>query len=284
MTIKIPFIHGSKGTTYLIKGKTYAVNHDDSRAGQVKKLLSEEKYDEAINLLTPREAVKTAIKGSRFVLAANDTLFDTKTNTTVHGYLVNKVIALAKEGLPITALLNFMERLELNPSYRIRERLYKWLEAAEMPLSVDGKFYAYKKVNANFTSCHDNTTKNDVGTTVLMERHLVDDNDNNPCSSGLHVCSRAYLPQFGTSGDNRIVLCLVDPADVVSIPTDYNDTKMRVCAYEVVEDVTGSFEEFDNKAKTASVVERIGLEDEAWRLYYDAYVEEDDGEDDDETC
>ncbi|EFW4639850.1 helix-turn-helix domain-containing protein, partial [Shigella flexneri] len=33
----------------------------------------------------------------------------------------------------------------------------------------------------------------------------------------------------------------VHPRDVVSIPIDYNDAKMRTCQYEVVEDVTEQF-------------------------------------------
>jgi len=35
-----------------------------------------------------------------------------------------------------------------------------------------------------------------------------------------------------------VVKVLVNPEDVVSIPTDYNDAKMRTCKYVVIEEVT----------------------------------------------
>ena len=69
---------------------------------------------------------------------------------------------------------------------------------------------------------------------VSMPRQAVDDNPNNTCSHGLHVCSYEYLKNF--TGE-RLVVCKVNPRDVVSIPTDYNHTKMRVCRYEVIQEI-----------------------------------------------
>jgi hypothetical protein len=67
-----------------------------------------------------------------------------------------------------------------------------------------------------------------------MERNMVDDNRNNTCSSGLHFCSHSYLASF--SGE-RTVIVKIDPADVVSIPSDYNDAKGRTCRYTVIGEV-----------------------------------------------
>ena len=66
-----------------------------------------------------------------------------------------------------------------------------------------------------------------------MERNKVDDNQNNTCSSGLHFCSKEYLSHFGGS-DSRTMIVKINPADVVSIPTDYNNSKGRACKYVVV--------------------------------------------------
>ena len=54
------------------------------------------------------------------------------------------------------------------------------------------------------------------------------------CSYGLHFCSEGYLRHFG--GD-RVVILKINPRDVVSIPTDYNNTKGRCCRYEVIGEV-----------------------------------------------
>lgn len=74
---------------------------------------------------------------------------------------------------------------------------------------------------------------NAPGNIVEMERNTVDDNMNNTCSTGLHFCSKEYLSHFGSS-DSRTVILKINPADVVSIPADYNSTKGRACRYEVL--------------------------------------------------
>ena len=74
---------------------------------------------------------------------------------------------------------------------------------------------------------------NSPGTIVEMERYKVDDNKDQTCSTGLHFCGMSYLPHFGGS-DSRTVIVKIDPADVVSIPSDYNGAKGRACRYEVI--------------------------------------------------
>ena len=37
--------------------------------------------------------------------------------------------------------------------------------------------------------------------------------------------------------NKKVVLCEVDPSNVVSVPIDYNNTKMRVCEYKVIKEV-----------------------------------------------
>jgi len=100
-----------------------------------------------------------------------------------------------------------------------------------MPITPDGHFLAYKKVRANYKDVHSGTMDNSVGQIVEMERHEVDDNKDVTCSTGLHFCGMSYLSCFG--GD-RTVIVKINPADVVAIPSDYNDAKGRACRYEVI--------------------------------------------------
>jgi hypothetical protein len=72
---------------------------------------------------------------------------------------------------------------------------------------------------------------NSVGQVVEMERNQVDDDQNRTCSTGLHFCSQEYLNHF--SGEHTMIV-KINPADVVSIPNDYNDSKGRACRYEVI--------------------------------------------------
>jgi hypothetical protein len=78
---------------------------------------------------------------------------------------------------------------------------------------------------------HSGTMLNAPGCVVEMERNRVDDNKDNTCSTGLHFCGMSYLNHFG---GERTVIVKVNPADVVSIPSDYNGAKGRACRYEVV--------------------------------------------------
>lgn len=133
--------------------------------------------------------------------------------------------------------VKFLDNLLDNPSTRVQRRVYDFLNAADITITDDGYILAYKVVQANYLDKYSGTIDNKVGTTVTMERSSVDDDDQRTCSHGLHLCSKSYISGFG-SGDDRIVICKLNPRDVVSIPADYNDAKLRCCEYEVVAETT----------------------------------------------
>jgi len=143
-------------------------------------------------------------------------------------------VQMLQDGFPVDPLVAFMENMMTNPSFRAVNELYGFLEKNRLPITPDGHFLAYKRVRENYTDCHTGTMDNSVGKIVEMERNKVDDNQNNTCSSGLHFCSENYLKSFG--GD-RTMIVKINPRDVVSIPTDYNNAKGRACRYEVVGEV-----------------------------------------------
>jgi hypothetical protein len=67
-----------------------------------------------------------------------------------------------------------------------------------------------------------------------MDRNQVNDDARQTCSAGLHFCSEGYLRNFGGA---RVMILKINPRDVVSIPTDYDNSKGRACRYEVVGEV-----------------------------------------------
>lgn len=149
----------------------------------------------------------------------------------VTGVLVKRILEMLSEGFNIMPMVRFLENLYLNPNEWARDELYLWLENNNLPITEDGCFLAYKKVNVNFTSIHDGKTKNDPGRTVSVPRHTVDTVRENTCSTGLHFCSKSYLPKFGGS---TVIVLKINPADVVSIPSDYDNAKGRAWKYEVL--------------------------------------------------
>ena len=176
--------------------------------------------------------------------------------------LSNRVISLRDEGFDITYMVKFIENLMENPSFRAVEQLYRFLEATGISITDDGHFLAYKMVSQDYTSLHDGKTLNRVGDEPSMPRNEVEEDPNKTCSKGLHFCSQSYL-NFYTQGP-RVMLVKVNPRDVVSIPTDYNNSKGRACRYKIIG-------ELDQKK-----VDRFASKNEDRHTFNKSVVQEDD--------
>ncbi len=144
--------------------------------------------------------------------------------------LNERAFRMAAAGEDPRPLMRFWERLQLNPSWRSVEQLWPFLEHEGIPLTEDGHFLAYKGIKGDYTDNHTGKIDNSVGKKHRMERNRVSDDPKTPCHFGFHVGAEAYARTIGSV----MVICRVDPADVVCIPYDCSHQKMRVCAYEVV--------------------------------------------------
>lgn len=118
-------------------------------------------------------------------------------------------------------------------SYKVAKRLFLFLKKNDLSITKEGKVLAWKVVRSNYKDKHSNTFDNSVGQVVEMPRSQVNDDDNQHCSYGLHVCSWGYLSSFSSYGD-PVMQVEVDIKDIVSIPLDYDGEKVRVCKYKVV--------------------------------------------------
>lgn len=163
----------------------------------------------------------------------------------VHSSLTVRMLDMRKEGFDLKPMARFLENLSQNPSYRAVKELYTFLEVGKMPITPDGCFLAFKAVRGDFKDIHSGTFDNSIGRTVSMPRNKVDEDSSRTCSAGLHVCSFDYLPSFAHA-NGHVVVCKVNPRDVVAIPQDYNNTKMRVCQYEVVSEYADYYKEHAN--------------------------------------
>lgn len=162
----------------------------------------------------------------------------------VHGVVVQRILDSmhnSNHRHAMESLVKFLDHLMENPSYRAVNELYSFLEAADIKIDSEGYVVCFKKVTGDYKDIRTQTFDNSVGSTPTIERNMVDEDMNRTCSHGLHVCSQSYLPHFGSCYSNRVVKVRVNPADFVSIPTDYNFAKARVCRYEVLEDVTEQY-------------------------------------------
>ncbi len=102
-----------------------------------------------------------------------------------------------------------------------------------------------------FTDCYSRKMDICLGKPVTMDRKDCDSRRSTACSTGLHVGTPEYVTGFISGANRAIIACLVNPADVVAVPTDYSFQKMRTCEYfpyaVCKENEDGSFEEIEAK-------------------------------------
>lgn len=225
-----PYIIQGDNVTLVIDGVPHTINRTHLSYQKVVEAIKNNAWANVKELINP---AKTFIAYSRGKLSIVDAELYWQ-GKPFHNSLTDRMINMLNEGFDITPMVNFMENLMQNPSKQAVNELYGFLEKNNLPITPDGHFLAYKRVRADYKDVHSGTMDNSVGKFVEMERNLVDDNRNNTCSTGLHFCSHEYLKSFG--GD-RTVIVKINPKDVVSIPSDYNDSKGRTCRYEVIGEV-----------------------------------------------
>lgn len=158
----------------------------------------------------------------------------------VHNAITERILWGIDEGYDMDPYLLFLDNLMDNPSKRAVDELYGFIEKHKMGITDDGCIIAYKKIKGDYTDIYTGKFNNSPGQILEMARNKVDDDKSRTCSQGFHFCAFSYLPKFGVSSGNRVVIVKVNPKDVVSIPADYNDAKARCCRYEVIGEYTGA--------------------------------------------
>jgi hypothetical protein len=227
--MSFPFIIQGNNVTVMVDGKPNTISKTHVSYQKVVDAIKSNDWATVKAIIDP---VKVVINyGAGNISIKGDTLY--WKNEPFAGVLATRMISMLEEGFSIEPMVLFMHNLLKNPSKRSVDELYGFLEKNGLPITPDGHFLAYKKVRKDFLDIHSGTMNNAPGTVVEMDRFKVDDNKDQTCSTGLHFCGMSYLDHFGGS-DSRTVIVKIDPADVVSIPSDYNGAKGRACRYEVI--------------------------------------------------
>ena len=228
--MSFPYIVQGSNITIVVDNKPHTVSKTHVTYQKLVDAIKAENWEVVRDLIEPKKVVINYGQGN--VSVQGETVF--WKDKPMHNSLTVRMIAMLQDEFPIEPMVNFMENLMSNPSKQAVTELYGFLEENNLPITPDGCFLAYKKVRDDYKDCHSGTMDNSVGRIVTMERNEVDDNRDNTCSTGLHFCSESYLAHFSGS---RTVIVKINPRDVVSIPSDYNNAKGRACQYEVVGEV-----------------------------------------------
>lgn len=163
------------------------------------------------------------------------------------------ILDMIKQGFPFEPMLNFLDNLSQNPSDHAVVELFDFMENKNMPITYDGHFLAYKAVRNDYKDIYSGTFNNNIGDVCSVPRNKVDNNRDNGCGHGLHVGAIDYAKSYGgidlddidgggNDGGNRLMICKVNPRDVVSVPNDSKFQKLRCCQYEVVAEFDSIFD------------------------------------------
>lgn len=156
----------------------------------------------------------------------------------------DRILDMISQGFPFEPMLNFLDNLSQNPSDQAVVELFDFMQNKHLPITSDGCFLSYKAVDQNFKDLWSGSLDNSVGQTVEVPRGSVNSNRDRGCAAGLHVGAIDYASGYGgidvnnksddNDGGNNLVICKVNPMDVVSVPSDSRFQKLRCCKYEVV--------------------------------------------------
>lgn len=233
----VAFTITPSGILLFLNGKQSQVPQDHPNYSKIKDLLVTKQFSKITeDLLDARSAVKKWILSNRRFSLTNDHL--ALDGRTFNDAVTDKVLRMIETGHNPDALYNFLIKVRQNPSNIAQDELLLFCVANNFMIHEDGDILAYKSVRADFTDIHSGKYSNKVGQVVQMERNAVDDNRERTCSHGLHFASHEYASTWTSYG--HLMLLKLNPKDVVSIPSDYNNQKGRTCRYVVIAELSES--------------------------------------------
>lgn len=169
----------------------------------------------------------------------------------VDNVITDQILRFLEADEDFMPLVNFMEKLAQNPNEHSREQLYGWMKARpSITITPDGDLIAYKGLESHADEngnplyksvysgtaivngeVHEGQIPQRIGDTVEMPRSEVQFDPQVGCSTGLHAGTHSYANSYG-----RIkVRVAINPRDVVSVPTEHNEQKIRVCRYVLID-------------------------------------------------
>ena len=269
------FILTENSLTVSLEGKTYTINSGHPSWRQAIESLKRKDYQALKDLISVKKAF-SAFTGDKVKVIDNQVLFN---GEPIHNYLSEKILSFMEKGLPHESLIKFLERLMANPSRRAINELYAFLSHKNLPITDAGTFLAYKSVRSDYTDHYSGNFNNSIGNTLEMTRNNVCDDHNQGCSIGFHAGSLEYASSFG-GAESVLLIVEIDPADVVSVPSDCNCQKLRTCKYTVVAKYDGPLPEHYTKDAQSAYDPQDDSEDEE---YDDDSDWDEDEESDDES-
>lgn len=215
----------NESITVVVEGRPRTIRTGAANFNVLRAALMAKDWKRALDALDVKKVVAAWAPGFKM---ENDQVF--LDGVPLPRELNTRITAMVAGGEDPKPLCLFWKKLQNNPSKRSVDQLWAFLQHGGHPITKTGNFLAYKGVRSDFKDQHSGTFDNSPGNVHEMPRNQISDDPNEPCHEGFHVGALSYAQSFS----NRVVICEVDPADVVCVPYDESHRKMRVSKYKVI--------------------------------------------------
>ena len=266
MTHKPGYMFTPNGISLLVNDTMHTIPSDHANFGKIRDAIKSGDFDSIPALADVRSSVRKWLgTDPDFTLVGDRVMYLGVAYTDA---ITNKVLAMIDAGHSPDPIFKFLRKVELNPSATARAELLLFCTANGFLIDTEGNIIAYKSVSSTFhdihsgTVCYKPAALMDVGeraavnvsgpcgreknvvvrvvdgqTVVSMPRNAVDDNRDRTCSYGLHFASYEYASSWAGSSGLVLLALAVNPAHVVSIPSDYNNQKGRTAQFSVITEI-----------------------------------------------
>jgi hypothetical protein len=254
--------------TIFVEGKQHTIHATDSNFASAVTAFEASDWDGLYNILNPAQVFQNLYAKYEQIEVKHGNVY--VNDEPISSLIAGRILDFLAKGVDCLPVFKFITKLNLNPSARAVNELYTFLEHKFLPLTDNGNFLAYKALRSDYTDVHTGKFNNSVDNVLEMPRNKVDDNKEVGCSYGFHAGTLEYARGFRPC-NGKLVVVEINPADVVSIPTDCECQKLRTCKYKV-------HSEYE-----------VPLEDLAYESRYTTDYDEDvdrewDDDSDDEVC
>jgi hypothetical protein len=217
--------------TVVLDGERHSINAGNGMFSKALEAYKVNDWDACIGCVNPTIRLKSLYASYEGIEVKDGNLY--VFDEPVHSTLATRVLSFLEAGLDCVHLFKFILKLNLNPSKRAVDELYTFLEHRALPITDNGNFLAYKAVREDYTDKYTGKFLNTIDAVLEMPRNKVDDDKNIGCSYGFHAGTVEYAKDF-MGREGHLMIVEINPADVVSIPTDCQFQKLRTSKYKVV--------------------------------------------------
>lgn len=222
--IKPSYILTQSGTLSITwNGRHYTVNKEHLNYNKIISCVKEQKFGK-LDLLLDMNKIIARQTDNKCHLRDGVITFN---GETVHNVIADRILKLHSEGWDTKPVILLLQNFLLNPIPECVEAGYQFIDEYELPITADGCFIGYKNVDKQLMDHHSGTIKYALGVPVGIPRESTDSNRHTQCSYGLHVGSYEYAKTFNNEG--QVLVVKVNPKDIVSVPYDTSQGKIRVC-------------------------------------------------------